>query len=60
VHRFLDKGDARSTSNMYKHAKKCWMVTSTDKAKNANKVQATTVMGALNLQSIMVAFEWER
>jgi len=24
VRRFLDKGDAKSTSNMRKHAKGCW------------------------------------
>ena len=60
VHRFLDKGDAKLTSNMCKHAKKCWgdvVVTSADSAQNANEVQATTVMGVLNPQSITVAFE---
>jgi len=60
VRRFLDKGDARLTSNMRKHAKKCWgeeVVTSADNAKNANEVRATTVMGALNPQSITAAFE---
>ena len=60
VRRFLDKGDAKSTSHMRKHAKKCWgdaVVTSADSAKNANEVRATTVMGALNPQSIMAAFE---
>jgi len=60
VCRFLDKGDARLTSNMHKHAKKCWgeeVVTSADNAKNANKVWATMVMGALNPQSITAAFK---
>jgi hypothetical protein len=60
VRRFLDKGDAKSTSNMRKHAKKCWgdaVVTCADSAKNANEVRATTVMGALNPQSITAAFE---
>ena len=45
---------------MRKHAKKCWgeeVVTSADNAKNANEVRATTVMGALNPQSITAAFE---
>jgi len=61
VHRFLDKGDAKSTSNMHKHAKKCWgdtVVISADSTKNANDIQATTVMGTLNPQSIMATFEW--
>ena len=62
VRRFLDKWDAKSTSNMCKHAKKCWgdmVVTSADSTKNANEVRAPTVMGALNPQLIMAAFEWK-
>ena len=53
-------GDAKLTSNMQKHAKRCWgdeVVTSTDQAKNANEVWATMVKGALDPQSIMAAFE---
>jgi hypothetical protein len=45
---------------MRKHAKKCWgedVVMSADKAKNANKVRATTIKGMLDTQSIMAAFE---
>jgi hypothetical protein len=60
VHRFLDKGDVKSTSNMWKHAKKCWgsdVITSADKACNANEVHRTTVKGVLNPQSIMAAFK---
>jgi hypothetical protein len=60
VRRFLDKGDARSTSNMQKHAKKCWgngIITSADKANNADDVRRTTVKGVLNPQSITAAFE---
>jgi hypothetical protein len=60
VHRFLDKGDAKSTSNMQKHAKKCWgndIIRSADKANNANEAHRTTIKGALNLQLIMAAFE---
>ena len=56
----MDKGDVQSTSNMRTHAKKCWgdeVVDSVDKAKNANKVHATTVKGTLDLQSITAAFE---
>jgi hypothetical protein len=60
VRRFLDKGDAKSTSNMRKHAKKCWgddVVASADKASNANDVRRTTVKGHLDPQSITAAFE---
>jgi len=60
VRRYLDKGDAKSTSNMRKHTKKCWgpdIITSADKAANANKVCRTTVTGGLNPQLITTAFE---
>jgi hypothetical protein len=60
VRRFLDKADAKSTSNMRKHAKKCWgedVVASADLANNANEVRATTVRGILNPTSITAAFE---
>jgi hypothetical protein len=60
VRRFLDKGDAKSTSNLRKHAKKCWgdeVVTCADKAKDASEVRATTIKGTLNPQSIAAAFE---
>jgi hypothetical protein len=56
----LDKGDAKSTSNMRKHAKKCWgddVVASADKAANASEVRNTTVKGSLDPQSITAAFE---
>lgn len=60
VRRFLDKKDNKSTSNLRKHAKKCWgedVVKMADNAKNAQEVRETTVKGALNLQSITTAFE---
>jgi hypothetical protein len=60
VRRFLNTGDAKSTSNMWKHTKKCWtaeVVASTDKSENANDVCCTTVKGLLDPQSIMAAFE---
>jgi ribosome maturation protein Sdo1 len=62
VRRFLDTGDAKSTSNMRKHAKKCWsanVVAAADKANNANEVQLTTVKGLLDPQSITATFEWK-
>ena len=60
VRRFLDKGDAKSTSNMRKHAKRCWgpdIIALADKADNANEVHRTTIKGALNPQLITAAFE---
>jgi hypothetical protein len=50
VRRFLDMGDAKSTSNMWK-TKRCWgdeVVTSADQVKNANEVWVITVKGALD------------
>jgi len=44
---------------MCKHAKKCWgadVVADADKAKNAQDVQATTVKGLLQPESITTAF----
>jgi hypothetical protein len=60
VWRFLDKGDAKLTGNMWKHARKCWgedVVAHADKASNANEVHWTTVKGSLDPQSIMAVFE---
>jgi hypothetical protein len=59
VNRYLDKGDRKSTSNMRKHAKKCWgddVVKHADAAKDAAEVRQKTVAGVLNPQSITVAF----
>jgi len=42
VHRFLDKKDAGSTSNLHKHAKICWgsdMVKAAMGARNASEAQ---------------------
>jgi len=60
VKRYLDTNDAKSTSNLRKHAKRCWgddIIATVDKAKNAKEVRATTVSGALDPESIMAAFE---
>jgi hypothetical protein len=60
VRRFLDKGDAKSTSNMRKHTKKCWgeeMVAAADKLHFAADVRATMLDGVLNPESITAAFE---
>ena len=60
VRRFLDTSDTKSTSNMHKHARKCWtaeVVVSADKAKHVDEVCATMVKEILDPQSIMAAFE---
>jgi hypothetical protein len=57
-----DTGDAKSTSNIHKHAKKCWsadVVAAADKANNANEMQLMIVKGLLDPQSITAAFEWK-
>jgi hypothetical protein len=62
VHRFLDKGNAKSTSNMRKHAKRCWgedVMKAADKAESANEVRRTTIKGFLDPQSAKAAFEWK-
>ena len=59
VCQFLDKGDTKSTSNMRKHAKRCWgpdIIALADEADDANEVCRTTIKGALNPQLIMAAF----
>ncbi|KIK72754.1 hypothetical protein PAXRUDRAFT_179977, partial [Paxillus rubicundulus Ve08.2h10] len=60
IRRFLDKKDARSTSNMRKHVKSCWgpeVLMATDDAKDANKVRLKIVPSILRDGSITVAFE---
>ncbi|KAJ3487515.1 hypothetical protein NLJ89_g11705 [Agrocybe chaxingu] len=58
VRRFLDKSDAKSTSNMQKHAKSCWgteTVEIADEAANLN--EARKMVGSLKDGSITAAFE---
>ncbi len=46
VRRFLDKKDAKSTSNLRKHAKKCWgeaVVENADDAEDAEEVRRTII-----------------
>jgi hypothetical protein len=61
VRRYLDKKDANSTSNLRKHAKKCWgddVVRAADNAKTADQVREITIGGGtLSAQSITAAFE---
>ncbi|KIM60412.1 hypothetical protein SCLCIDRAFT_40898, partial [Scleroderma citrinum Foug A] len=60
VRRYLDKKDARSTSNMRKHAKKCWSeeaVATADDAQNAGKARKHMVGSILHQGSITTSFE---
>jgi hypothetical protein len=59
VCRFLDTGDAKSTSNLRKHAKKCWgadTIETADEAHHIDDVCEITATGVLQT-SIMAAFE---
>ncbi|KAI0264269.1 hypothetical protein BGY98DRAFT_940010 [Russula aff. rugulosa BPL654] len=52
VQRYLDKGDAKSTGNLRKHAKRCWgneVVAAADKAKTARDVRDTTAKDSWTL-----------
>jgi hypothetical protein len=60
VRRFLDKGDAHSTSNMCKHVRSCWgadVLQAADEAKDANEVRCKIVGSVLRNGSITAAFE---
>ncbi|KAG1760281.1 hypothetical protein EDD22DRAFT_781373, partial [Suillus occidentalis] len=60
IRRFLDKADAKSTSNMRKHAKKCWgteTVEIVDKAKNATVARESIIEPLCTTGSITAAFE---
>jgi hypothetical protein len=42
IHHYLDKANAKSTSNLQKHAKQCWgaeTIEATDKMKDASKAR---------------------
>ncbi|KAG2148428.1 hypothetical protein BD769DRAFT_1624824 [Suillus cothurnatus] len=57
---FLNKADVKSTSNMWKHAKKCWgteMVEIIDRVKNATVAQELIIEPLCTTGSIMAAFE---
>ncbi|KAG1722144.1 uncharacterized protein EDB91DRAFT_1064029, partial [Suillus paluster] len=60
VRRFLDKGDARSTGNMWKHVRLCWgeeVLKAADSAKDANEVCNKIVSSILRNGSITTSFE---
>ncbi|KAG2037358.1 hypothetical protein BDR03DRAFT_825617, partial [Suillus americanus] len=55
---YLNKKDAKSTSNMWKHAKLCWgkeTITMADETKNAN--EACTIISGVKNGSIVASFE---
>jgi hypothetical protein len=59
VRRFLDKGDAKSTGNLRKHARKCWgedVVASADNAQSADDVRHVGQGGKLAPGLITAAF----
>ncbi len=59
IRRFLDKGDAQSTGNLRKHAKKCWgeeAVARADEAEHAEEVRRTIVAGILRDGTITAHF----
>ncbi|KAF9227251.1 hypothetical protein BS17DRAFT_694894, partial [Gyrodon lividus] len=60
--RYLDTTDARSTGNMWKHARKCWgedSLKATDAAKNATEVHEKIVGSILHTGSITQAFKMQ-
>jgi len=61
VHRFLDTGDARSTSGLRRHAKQCWgdeAVNAADRTKDLAAARTILVKSGLKRNgSITAAFE---
>lgn len=61
VYRFLDKGDANSTSNLLRHAKICWGVAEVQTATATRNVEAAReVLGKTKLQDGSILAEFER
>ncbi|KAG1726410.1 hypothetical protein EDB19DRAFT_1618414, partial [Suillus lakei] len=60
VRRYLDKGDACSTGNIWKHVHSYWgdeVLKAADQAKNANKVRQKIISSFLQNGSITASFE---
>jgi len=60
VNRYLDKADARSTSNLRKHVKICWgadVVAAADKIKDLDAIRAVIERTDLKDGSLATAFE---
>jgi hypothetical protein len=60
IRRYLDKADAKSTSNLRKHAKQCWgieTVETADKMKNASEARQSGITSGHPNGSITALFE---
>jgi hypothetical protein len=60
VHRYLDKGNAKSTSSLHRHAMKCWgteTVKSADGTKDLEAARAILLKMKLRDGTIMAEFE---
>ena len=60
MHRFLDTGNARSTSGLWRHAKMCWgdeTVNAADRTKDLSAARTILVSGLKRSGSITAAFE---
>jgi len=60
VHRYLDKGDAKSTSGLHRHAIKCWgaeTVKSADGTKDLEAARTILLKSKLRDGTIMAEFE---
>src|SRR5271168_4101097 len=60
VNRFFDKGDASSTSNLRKHAKKCWgddVVKLADETKDVNLARDIVAKSGMGNAMITTMFE---
>jgi hypothetical protein len=60
VNRYVDKGDASSTSNLRKHAKLCWgddVVKAADETKDAKLARGIVAKSGMGNASITAMFE---
>jgi hypothetical protein len=60
IHRYLDKADAKSTSNLRKHAKQCWgaeTVEAADRMKDASEARRSGIASGHPNGSITALFE---
>lgn len=60
VNRFVDKGDASSTSNLRKHAKICWgtdVIKAADETKDVDRARTIVVKSGLGNALLTASFE---
>ena len=61
VRRYLDKGDAKSTSGLRRHAKKCWGAETVKSADGTKDLEAArTILLKTNLHDGTITAEFER